>query len=453
MKKNDLYKVINNLESALPYGKGPGKILSYLMFLLLSQGVQSQVKQSDSVVVNKGILKIKDSTQLAAFFDFENENTGKLNNDGEFYIYKNWNNDGFVGFTNDTIIKSKFSVRSNGVTYFHDTPRVLAPKQLITGSKISNFQNVEFNNRNDITPFDLKTAIKIGNNSDFQLGIINALNNGRVIFDTNATYSNAGEISFVDGIVEKTGDSKFEYPVGNNLYFRPSLSASSGDNSYTSQYFFQKTFDLYPQSEKDDKSILTINNAEQWRITQTDGTDHIVLSLTTDSKTTPSEFFNLLPDTELAIVRWDVREERWINEGGKSEDATNKSYSGLVMGEVKGYGIFTIAIVNKKDDDRADVIVYNAISPNDDGINDSFHIKGIDNFPDNTVEIYNRWGVKVYDAKSYNETDVMFRGYSDGRSTVKRGEKLPTGTYFYILRYNNNGNGVEKSGYLYINNQ
>jgi gliding motility-associated-like protein len=111
-----------------------------------------------------------------------------------------------------------------------------------------------------------------------------------------------------------------------------------------------------------------------------------------------------------------------------------------------------IAIVKKTITPDSDLIIYNAVSPNGDGINDSFYIKGIDKYPDNRVEIYNRWGVKVYDATSYNENDVMFKGYSDGRSTVKRGEGLPAGTYFYVLKYNKNNTIIENTGYLYIAN-
>jgi hypothetical protein len=47
----------------------------------------------------------------------------------------------------------------------------------------------------------------------------------------------------------------------------------------------------------------------------------------------------------------------------------------------------------KKDDPAPpsdEIIIYNAVLPNGDGINDSFLIKGIDKFPDNRVQIYNR---------------------------------------------------------------
>ncbi|PRZ19239.1 gliding motility-associated C-terminal domain-containing protein, partial [Flavobacterium granuli] len=98
------------------------------------------------------------------------------------------------------------------------------------------------------------------------------------------------------------------------------------------------------------------------------------------------------------------------------------------------------------------VKVYNAVSPNGDGFNDVLRIDGLQFYPENTVEIYNRWGVLVFERDRYNNDDRAFRGRSEGRVTVKQAEELPTGTYFYILKYKDNEKKTyEKSGYLYIN--
>ncbi|MEZ4854530.1 Ig-like domain-containing protein [Flavobacterium sp.] len=95
--------------------------------------------------------------------------------------------------------------------------------------------------------------------------------------------------------------------------------------------------------------------------------------------------------------------------------------------------------------------VFNAISANQDGVNDELYIRGIECYPDNTVEVYNRWGVKVYDEKGYNNVDRAFRGYSEGRVTINESKGLPTGTYWYVLKYRDlQGNSKEKVGWLYI---
>ena len=98
------------------------------------------------------------------------------------------------------------------------------------------------------------------------------------------------------------------------------------------------------------------------------------------------------------------------------------------------------------------VEVFNAVSPNNDGLNDLFLIDGIECYPDNSVEIYNRWGILIYETRGYDNSTKAFKGYSDGRSTFNRNELVPDGTYFYILRYKDEDNKWhDRSGYLYVN--
>ncbi|WP_300978989.1 gliding motility-associated C-terminal domain-containing protein, partial [Flavobacterium sp.] len=104
------------------------------------------------------------------------------------------------------------------------------------------------------------------------------------------------------------------------------------------------------------------------------------------------------------------------------------------------------------------VIIHNAFTPNGDGLNEIFKIENIDDticYPENTLEVYNRWGVLVFETKNYNNSTNHFDGVSRGRTTIMQGSGLPTGTYFYILNYtsfDSNGNAVEnkKDGYLYL---
>jgi gliding motility-associated-like protein len=114
---------------------------------------------------------------------------------------------------------------------------------------------------------------------------------------------------------------------------------------------------------------------------------------------------------------------------------------------------------NLEDDPTVQIIsgctidVNNAMSPNDDGTNDVFYIRGIECYPNNTVKIYNRWGVLVYEEVGYNNKDKAFTGYTKGRKTEYKNEKLPTGTYFYIIKYiDYNLNTYELVKYLYIGN-
>ncbi|RRO13591.1 T9SS type B sorting domain-containing protein, partial [Mesohalobacter salilacus] len=99
-----------------------------------------------------------------------------------------------------------------------------------------------------------------------------------------------------------------------------------------------------------------------------------------------------------------------------------------------------------------DVIVYNAVSPNGDGRNDFLRIDGLEQFETNSIEIFNRNGVRVYETRDYGSNDNLFRGFSDGRITIRKSQKLPSGTYFYILNYTDvDGRTTKRQGYLYIN--
>ncbi|WP_299770172.1 gliding motility-associated C-terminal domain-containing protein [uncultured Dokdonia sp.] len=93
-----------------------------------------------------------------------------------------------------------------------------------------------------------------------------------------------------------------------------------------------------------------------------------------------------------------------------------------------------------------DLEIFNEISPNGDGVNDTFVIEGLQNFPNNVLRIYNRWGNEVFQVANYQND---FDGTSNGRATVDRNKKLPIGTYYYILDLGDGSEG--RAGWLYIN--
>ena len=75
-----------------------------------------------------------------------------------------------------------------------------------------------------------------------------------------------------------------------------------------------------------------------------------------------------------------------------------------------------------------DLLIPQGFSPNGDGSNDLFVILGLDAYPENTIVIYNRWGNKVFESVPYNND-------WDGTNQfgLSYGERLPEGTYFYLL--------------------
>ena len=75
----------------------------------------------------------------------------------------------------------------------------------------------------------------------------------------------------------------------------------------------------------------------------------------------------------------------------------------------------------------------NVISPNKDGNNDIFKVACIDDWPDNQLNIFNRWGDKVYSAAPYR---------NDWEGTYQ-GQDLPAGTYFYLLQLSEGGEPLQ----------
>jgi gliding motility-associated-like protein len=73
------------------------------------------------------------------------------------------------------------------------------------------------------------------------------------------------------------------------------------------------------------------------------------------------------------------------------------------------------------------------ITPNGDGLNDKWIIDCIENFPDNKVTIFNRWGDSVNSFKNYDNVSHVWNG------TTTDGKPLPDGTYYYVLTIKNGG--------------
>ncbi|HYG40655.1 MAG TPA: gliding motility-associated C-terminal domain-containing protein, partial [Cytophagales bacterium] len=93
----------------------------------------------------------------------------------------------------------------------------------------------------------------------------------------------------------------------------------------------------------------------------------------------------------------------------------------------------------------ADVFIRNAVTQNDDRINDIFKISCIEQFQNNKVMIFNRAGALVYEVNGYDNTNVYFDG-KPNRGIYLSSEKLPVGTYFYVI---DKKDGTEpKTGYL-----
>jgi len=67
------------------------------------------------------------------------------------------------------------------------------------------------------------------------------------------------------------------------------------------------------------------------------------------------------------------------------------------------------------------------ISPNGDGKNDVWNLEALEEFPDATVQIFNRWGELIYEQRN---------GYKEPWDGTYKGKALPIGTYYYVIELN-----------------
>lgn len=89
----------------------------------------------------------------------------------------------------------------------------------------------------------------------------------------------------------------------------------------------------------------------------------------------------------------------------------------------------TISQIALNDNPIDCINIPNAFTPNNDGINDTWIIQGIDKFPNSVLQVYNRWGQAVFSSATKDkEWDAYFNG-----------KLVPAGTYvFYLILFNGN---------------
>ena len=140
-----------------------------------------------------------------------------------------------------------------------------------------------------------------------------------------------------------------------------------------------------------------------------------------------------------------------VNADGTIEYTPNRNFVGtdsFVYELCNAAGCATATVSVKV---GSEIIIYNGVSLNGSDANNHFHIGGIENYPNNKVRIYNRWGVEVFSVEGYDNVTKVFTGRSSARTTVEAGDRLPQGTYYYVIEYQDLSDKKQTaSGWLYL---
>jgi len=75
------------------------------------------------------------------------------------------------------------------------------------------------------------------------------------------------------------------------------------------------------------------------------------------------------------------------------------------------------------------ILAHDVITPNNDGYNDMWVIEGIQGYPGCLVQVFDKWGDKIFEQQGYRNT-------WDGKG---RNGLLPDGTYYYVIKLNDTG--------------
>ncbi len=284
------------------------------------------IGQLHAQIVNTGDVYISSNTQVGMEEDFINQSRSTLINQGEWFVYKDFENNGVVDFETKEQSIAKFLGDS---------------VQLITGDSWAIFNDILFKNNSQDTAFYLKGAIDVYGQSIFEDGIVlNDNHGGKFLFEDNAEVVLVSDKSHVDGQVQKIGNSNFWYPIGDAGIYRPGGHSFTANNEskLAAKYWYANSNELF-NHEKKEENIILINDREYWTVdNMSNHHEDVYITLSWNSKTTPKE---LITEPEaLRIVYWSKDKNMWVDRGGVV-DFENKTVTTLTT--VKDFGVFTFA--------------------------------------------------------------------------------------------------------------
>ncbi|MBT8282649.1 MAG: gliding motility-associated C-terminal domain-containing protein [Muriicola sp.] len=353
--------------------------------------------------------------------------------------------DTYVGFHMDLVNDGSFDQNTGVVGFYSDD----APLT-ISGAYIPVLYDAEID---AVGGLILETAMNVHNNVNLVTGDVITAKSGSAIYSNfldDAFYIGESSVSKIDGYGAMTNKESFVFPVGNEDRLRPLMIESVAINAMVKcAYFFEDPNNSVTLSKDYDTTnkateFISVSDTEFWRL---EGDVPSKVTLTWDLHSDVRSLGEYLND--LKVVGWSKTENQWVNLGNSQVEG------GMAYGSVTSedfvpsdYEILTIG----GNDDRLET--YSTIdldnyfmTPNGDGANDELILDGIDESPNNMLEIFNRYGVLVYSKANYQNN---FDGQSNREGAIERGSGLSSGIYFYILTMHDLRQ--KHQGYLYISN-
>ncbi len=248
-------------------------------------------------------------------------------------------------------------------------------------------------------------------------GILSSSGTSKIIIEEGAAISGGSETSFIEGPLYHTGTGDKYYPVGaDNVYLPVELLDIKGTNPTIGVLINMPNTNLKTAGD-----LEAVTDRQNWQLDVLNGMfagAGVVLPL-------QDELF-LDNITEAVVVQASSQNEGYYSLGGM--ERTGDVLAGSVTSETDATELF-LTIGKFTTEPGSEINVYNALSPNGDGINDFFKIENIELYPNNVVLIYTRWGDKVFEQAGYDNVENTFTG----KSNVGKIRQLLEGTYYYVV--------------------
>lgn len=185
----------------------------------------------------------------------------------------------------------------------------------------------------------LATDVTVSVSAAFGTGIINTDAVNFLNFADNATATGANDLSYVDGPVRKTGNDAFDFPVGDNGFYRPiSISApTTATHAFTAQYFNQNH--LLGSPAVWDPSFWTVSGCEYWTLDRNVGASNVFVTLSWNEAACNLGY--ITNPATLRVTRWTGT--NWVDQGNGGTTGTPTNGTIITSAAVTSFSPFTLA--------------------------------------------------------------------------------------------------------------
>jgi gliding motility-associated-like protein len=350
-----------------------------------------------------------------------------------------------VGFHLDLINDGSFDQNMGLVGFYSDSTDIE-----VSGAFIPEFYDTEVAVGGGLI---LETCIHINNNVNLITGDIITPRTQTAVFSNFLDYSfytGESSVSKVDGYAAITNKESFMFPVGDDNRLRPLTIESIAINALAKcAYFFEDpnnstTLNRDYNTNNKASEFISVSDKEFWRL---EGDVPSRITLTWDEWSNVRALGEFISD--LKVVGWSKTENQWVNLGNTNTEG------GMIYGSITSdeflpndYEIVTIGGNDDALETFSTIELDNYfMTPNGDGQNDVLELDGVEESPNNLLQIFDRYGVLVYSKTNYQNE---FNGRSNRENVVTRESGLSSGIYFYIITMNDLRQ--KHQGYLYISN-